>query len=99
MPSSPGSHGCLHCTFEPAYLPVVTQLVAILLALVGSDQQMESMLAQQFLRDIGSKVAAPSSKGVGTAAVMRFGVAPQDVDDLRQRGKRGGCLNASTATR
>lgn len=73
--------------FDPAYLPIVTQLISFLLALVGSDQQLESVLAQQFLCDIRSEVATPSTECVGTAALMHFGVAPQNVNDLQWRGK------------
>lgn len=64
------------------YPPVVAELVSFLLALVGADQQLQTVLQQQLLSHIRTEVAASASEGVGTAAVLRFRVAPQNVHDL-----------------
>lgn len=80
-------------SFDPAHLPIVTELISFLLALMGSDQQLEFVSAQQLLGNIRSEVATPSSKCVGTAAVMHFGIAPQYIHNLQQGGKDRHSIN------
>ncbi len=73
---------------HPIYLSTMTELISLLFALVGSDEQLESMLEQQSLGDVRPEVAASSSEGVGTAALLDFGVTPQYVHYLQERGKQ-----------
>ena len=72
----------LHCL----YLSTVTELISLLFALVGPDEQLESVLEQQPLGDVRAEVAASSSERVGTAARLGFGVTPQYVHYLQQGG-------------
>lgn len=81
------------------YLPTVTQLVALLLALVGSDEQLESLLEQQSSGDVRAEVAASPPKGVWTASVLGFGVTPQYIDNLSRDADRGGQLSAVSEDR
>lgn len=74
----------------------MTQLVALLFALMGSDEQLESLLEQQSPGDVRAEVTASSPKGVGTAAVWGFGVTPQYIDNLSRDADRGGQLCASS---
>lgn len=67
------------------YLSVMTELISLLFALMGADEQLESVLEQQFLGDVGPKVAASASECVGGAAVLGFGVTPQYVHYLLER--------------
>ena len=61
----------------------MTELISLLLALVGSDEQLETVLQQQPLGDIRAKVAASSSECVGTAAFLGFRIAPQYIHNLQ----------------
>ena len=63
----------------------MTELVSLLFAFMGSDEQLEAVLEQQSLGDIGAEVAASSSERVGTAAFLGFRVTPQYIHDLRER--------------
>lgn len=54
----------------------MTKLIALLFALMGSNEQLQSVLQQQSLGDVRAEVAAPSSECVGTAAFMGFRVTP-----------------------
>lgn len=65
----------------------MTELISLLFALVGSDEQLESVLEKQSLGDVGAKVAASSSERVGTAAILGFRVTPQYIHYLQERGK------------
>lgn len=76
------------------YLSTVTQLIALLLALMGSDEQLEALLEQQFLGDVRAEVTASSPKCVGTAAVWSFGVTPQYIYNLSRDADRGGQVSA-----
>lgn len=69
-------------TTADAYLSTVTQLITLLFALVGSDEQLESMLEQQPSGDVGAEVAASSPERVGTAALQGFWVTPQYIYNL-----------------
>lgn len=60
----------------------MTQLIALLFALMGPDEQLESLLEQQSSGDVRAKVTASSPKCVGTAAVWGFGVTPQYIYNL-----------------
>lgn len=70
----------------------MTQLVTLLLALVGSDEQLESVLEQQALGDVRAEVTASSPECVGTAAVRGFRVAPQNIYNLSGEADSGGRL-------
>lgn len=65
----------------------MTELISLLLALVRSDEQLESVSEQQFLRDVRAEVATPSSESVGAAAFLHFGITPQYIHDLQPREK------------
>ena len=54
---------------------------------MGSDEQLEAVLEQQSLGDVGAEVAASSSECVGTAAFLGFRVTPQYIHDLQERGE------------
>lgn len=60
-------------------LPVVTELVAILLALVGADEELQVVLLKDLLCHIRPKVAATTSHCIYSAAVLRHGVTPENV--------------------
>lgn len=49
------------------------------------DKQLQSVLEQQSLGDVGAKVAASSSECVGTAAILDFRVTPQYIHYLQER--------------
>lgn len=72
----------------------MTQLIALLFALVGSDEQLEALLEQQAAGDVGAEVTASSAKCVGTAAVWGFGVTPQYIYNLSRDADGGGQLSA-----
>ncbi|KAG7218294.1 hypothetical protein INR49_010352 [Caranx melampygus] len=61
-----------------SHLSTMTQLVSLLFALVGPDEQLQPVLQQQPPGDVGAKVAASSSECVGAAAFLGF----------RERGER-----------
>lgn len=63
----------------PADLAVVTELVALLLALVRADQELQAVLLKELLRHIRPKVAAATSHLILSAALLRHGVAPEDI--------------------
>lgn len=64
------------------HLTVVTKLIAVLFALVGADDELEVVFVQEVLGDVGAPVAASAPYFVGHAAVLGYGVAPQQVQDL-----------------
>ncbi len=72
----------------PIYLSTMTELISLLLALMGPDEQLESVLEQLFPGDVGAEIAASSSKCVGTAAFLGFRVTPQYIHYLQERGKQ-----------
>lgn len=80
--------------YVTSYLSTVTQLIALLFALVGSDEQLESLLEQQSSGDVRAEVTASSPKCVGTAAVWGFGVTPQYIYNLSRDADRGAQLSA-----
>ena len=55
----------------------MAKLVAILLALVGADDELHVVSVQEVLGDVWPPVAASSPHFVGYAAVLRHGVTPQ----------------------
>lgn len=69
-------------TTADVYLSTVTQLITLLFALVGSDEQLESVLEQQPSGDVGAEVTASSPERVGTAALQGFWVTPQYIYNL-----------------
>lgn len=73
---------------RPVYLSTMTELVSLLFALMGSDEQLESVLEQQSLGDVRPEVAASSSECVGSAAFLVFRVTPQYIDYLQERVKQ-----------
>lgn len=66
-------------TPPPADLTVVTELVALLLALMRADQELQAVFLKELLRHIRPKVAATTSHLVFSAALLRHGVAPEDI--------------------
>lgn len=66
----------------------MTELISLLFALMGSDEQLESVLEQQSLGDVRAEVAASSSECVGTAAFVGFRITPQYIHNLQERGKQ-----------
>ena len=60
----------------------MAELVALLFALVGADEELQVVLVQELLGDVGAPVAAPASHFVWNAAVLDHRVAPQQVQDL-----------------
>lgn len=74
----------------------MAELIAILFALVGADEELQVVSVQEVLGDIGPPVAASTSHLVGDAAILGHRVAPQQVQDLeagdnvRRRTKYGG---------
>lgn len=61
----------------------MAELISLLLALVRSDEELQSVLEQQPLGDVGAKVAASSSERVGAAAILGFRVTPQYINYLQ----------------
>lgn len=70
------------------HLSTMTELISFLFALVGSDEQLESVSGQQSLGDVRTKVAASSSEYVGTAAFLSFRVTPQNIHYLQESEKQ-----------
>lgn len=68
----------------------MTELIALLFALMGSNEQLQSVLEQQSLGDVRAEVAASSSECVGTAAFLGFRVTPQYIHNLQERRKESG---------
>lgn len=66
--------------------PAVAELVALLLALVGADEQLQIVSVQHVLRDVGAPVAASAPHLVGNTALQGHGVTPQQVYDLNTSG-------------
>lgn len=60
-------------------LPVVTELIAILLALMGADEELQVVLLKDLPRHIRPKIAAATSHRIFSAALLRHGVTPEDV--------------------
>lgn len=60
----------------------MAELITILFALVGADDELQVVSIQEVLCDIGAPVAASTSQLIGDAAVLGHGVAPQQVQDL-----------------
>lgn len=73
--------------FYLVYLSTMTELISLLLALVGSDEQLEAVLEQQSLGDVRTEVAASSSECVGTAAFVGFRITPQYIHNLQEKGR------------
>lgn len=67
---------------RPTHHAVVTKLVAFLFALVRADEELQAVSAQHLLSDVWPPVAAATPHLVGNAAVLRHGVAPQQVHNL-----------------
>lgn len=62
----------------------MAELVALLLALVGADDELQVVPVQEVLCDVGAPVAAAAPHLVGNAAILGHGVAPQQVEDLER---------------
>ena len=60
----------------------MTELVTLLFALVGADDELQVVPVQEVLGDVGAPVAASAPQLVGDAAILGHGVAPQQVQDL-----------------
>lgn len=67
-----------------SYLSTVAELVAFWLALMGADQELQVVLLQKFLCHIGPKVAATSSDCIYYATLLRHGVTPQYIYNLKR---------------
>lgn len=64
------------------HLPVVAELVTLLFALMGADDELQVVLVQELLGDVRAPVAASASHFVRNAAVLDHRVTPQQVQDL-----------------
>lgn len=60
-------------------LPVVTELVALLLALMGADEELQVVLLKDLPCHVRPKVAATTSHRIYSAALLRHGVTPENV--------------------
>lgn len=60
-------------------LPVVAELVAFLLALMGADEELQVVLLKDLPCHVRSKVAATTSHRIYSAALLRDGVTPENV--------------------
>lgn len=79
----PQQHGQEAFPSQPSnHLPVVAELVTLLFALVGADDELQVVLVQELLGDVRAPVAASASHFVWNAAVLDHRVAPQQVQDL-----------------
>lgn len=74
--------GSLWVSAVSAHLPIVAELITILFALMGANNELQVVSVQEVLCDIGTPVAAPTSHLIGYAAVLAHGVTPQQVQDL-----------------
>lgn len=68
--------------FLCAHPAVVTELVAVLFALMGADEELEVVSPQHVLSDIWPPVAAPTTHLIGDAAILWHWVTPQQVHYL-----------------
>lgn len=84
----------LFTTQSDVYLSTVTQLIALLFAFMGSDEQLESLLEQHSLGDVRAEVTASSPKCVGIAAVWGFRVTPQYIYNLSREAEWSDQLSA-----
>lgn len=62
----------------------MAELVTVLFALVGADDELQVVSVQEVLGDVGAPVAASAPHLVGYAAVLAHRVAPQQVQDLQR---------------
>lgn len=67
----------------------MAQLVTLLFALMGSDEELEPVLEQQSSGDVRAEVTASSPERVGIAAIWGFWVTPQYVYNLSGEADRG----------
>lgn len=67
-----------------AHPAVVAELVAILFALVGTDEKLQVVSSQHLLCNIRAPVAAPTAHLIGNASVLGHGITPQQVHYLRE---------------
>lgn len=75
----------------------MAELVTLLLALMGADDELQVVPVQKVLGDVGAPVAAPTPHLVGNAAVLGHWVAPQQVQDLEAVDTKGSSLNSEAA--
>lgn len=61
---------------------VVAELVAVLFALMGANEELQVVSSQHLLSDIWAPVAATTSHLIGNAAILGHGVAPQHIHYL-----------------
>lgn len=64
-------------------LAVVTELIALLLALVGADEELQVVLLKDLRCHVRPKVAATTSHLIFSAALLRHGVTPENVQNLK----------------
>lgn len=55
----------------------MAELITLLFALVGADEELQVVSVQEVLGDVGAPVAASTSHLVGDAAILGHRVAPQ----------------------
>lgn len=60
----------------------MAELVTFLFTLVGADDELHVVSAQEVLGDVRAPVAASATHLVGYAAVLGHRVAPQQIQDL-----------------
>ena len=60
----------------------MAEFIALLLTLMGANQEDHSMFLQKVLGNIWPKVAATTPESVGAAAILALGVTPEDVYNL-----------------
>lgn len=60
-------------------LPVVTELVALLLALMGADEELQVVLLEDLPCHVRAEVAATTSHCIHSAAFLGHGVTPENV--------------------
>lgn len=96
------SETCALC----AHPAVVAELIAILFAFMGADEELQVVSSENLLRDIWAPVAASPSHFIGNAAILGHRITPQQVYHL-DRGYRwtvwalwriGLCLTILTTT-
>lgn len=65
-----------------AHPAVVAELIAVLFALMGADEELEVVSSQHLLSDIWPPVAASASHLIGNAAILGHWVTPQHIHYL-----------------
>lgn len=90
-PVIPGESTCVHNQYSTLNLTqvclcshpaVMAELIAVLFALMGADEELQVVSSQHFLSDIWPPVAASASYLIGNAAILGHWVTPQHVHYL-----------------